>query len=292
MPGRCPTSGRGSAALGRTTGETQPGCVVGQLRLAAVHRPGLFWQNCAYAVLDGAAAGGTHRVGLPPQNWAYSSETSPLPALEPTLAWSGAGAACCEGAAAEGGEIGSLCMGELIASSHAASPRRTTVTTTSPTTSRTRRRRGAGEGGLVVVRPALVAVAVMITPQVLVALVHRRFSRTTGNRGKPSLVAKRRWVSPHRQARRRFRPKGVSGASNADASARVEKLSKSTLSNEETYTDLLADRSSFEDYAVDPAALPSVRQQRPIEGALRTHEAAESREYAKATNELLVACMC
>lgn len=153
-----------SRALGRTTGGTQPGAFVGHLRLAAVHRVGLFWQNWAYAVLNGAAAGGTHSVGLPEQNWAYSSETSPRPALEPTLARSGAGAACCGGAAAEGVENGSLCMGELITSSHAASPRTTTVRTASPTTSRTGRRGGAGEGGPVADRPPVVAVVVMITP--------------------------------------------------------------------------------------------------------------------------------
>jgi hypothetical protein len=31
-------------------------------------------------------------------------------------------------------------------------------------------------------------------------------------------------------------------------------LSKPTLSDEETYVDLLADRSSFEDYDLEPAA--------------------------------------
>ena len=58
----------------------------------------------------------------------------------------------------------------------------------------------------------------------------------------------------------------------------VEKISKSTFSNEETHMDLFllaADRSSFEDYDVDPAGHLWSGSKRPIEGAWRTHEAAK-----------------
>jgi hypothetical protein len=70
----------------------------------------------------------------------------------------------------------------------------------------------------------------------------------------------------------------------------VDKSSKSTLSNEETHTDLLADRHRSRTMP-STLGLPWVRSKRPIEerGERKRLQTARVR---KATNELLFAFRC